>query len=166
MYLAAGPANAEVRLLGSGATLALARDAAALLDRRFGVRAAVHSVTSWSLLARDWMQQERARRLGQPAASAWVEQQLAGGAPVVAAADYVRAVPESIRGAIRAPYVVLGCDGFGRSDTRARLRDFFEMDARWMTYSALHALGWSSERLRAAAHELGLDLTRPAPWLV
>ncbi|KPF67898.1 alpha-ketoglutarate dehydrogenase [beta proteobacterium AAP99] len=166
MYCTAGAADAHARLLGSGATLALVREAADLLARHFDVCAAVYSVTSWSLLARDWILQERARRLGQPSAPSWVEQQLAGSVPVIAAADYVRAVPESIRGAIRAPYVTLGCDGFGRSDTRARLRDFFEIDARWIAYSALYALDWPGAKLADAARVLDLDLSRPAPWTV
>jgi pyruvate dehydrogenase complex dehydrogenase (E1) component len=58
-------------------------------------------------------------------------------APVIAVSDYIRTLPESIRGFVPAPYVTLGTDGFGRSDTRVNLRDFFEIDARWIAYTAL-----------------------------
>ncbi|MFM2397927.1 MAG: hypothetical protein RL341_84 [Pseudomonadota bacterium] len=167
MYLLSGEAAAQVRLLGAGAMLPQAHKAAGLLRELFGVNAAVYSVTSFSQLARDGMACERAQRLGQSAAQPWVAQLLGGArAPVVAASDYVRAVAESIRAYVDAPYTALGCDGFGRSDTRAQLRDFFEVDACWIAHAALHALGFGAEKMQAAAKQLGLDTERTAPWLV
>ena len=80
---------------------------------------------------------------GEPAASAFVARQLAGTqGPVIAATDYVRAVPESIRAFVPADrrYVTLGTDGFGRSDTRASLREFFGVDAASIARAAIRAL--------------------------
>ena len=85
-------------------------------------------------------------------------------APVIAVSDYVRAVPESVRAFITAPYVTLGTDGFGRSDTRANLRDFFEVDAKWIAYTALvekFAGQKTPAELREIANQLGLDLNQP-----
>jgi pyruvate dehydrogenase E1 component len=167
MYLLSGDAAAQVRLLGAGAMLPQAQKAAEVLRAQFGVNAAVYSVTSFSQLAREAMTYARARRLGQSPPQPWVAQLLGKSrAPVVAATDYVRSVADSIRADVDAPYTVLGCDGFGRSDTRARLRDFFEVDARWIAHAALHALSWSAENMLDAATQLGLDTERPAPWSV
>jgi pyruvate dehydrogenase E1 component len=83
---------------------------------------------------------------------------------VIAVSDYVRAVPESIRAYIPAPYVTLGTDGFGRSDTRASLRDFFEVDAKWIAYTALVEIYGdkkSPDEMRAMAATLGLNLYKP-----
>ena len=72
----------------------------------------------------------------------WIQQQLpANGTPVIAASDYVSAVADLIRPWIADPYTTLGTDGFGRSDTRAALRRFFEVDRHWIAVAALHALG-------------------------
>ena len=88
-------------------------------------------------------------------------------APVIAVSDYVRLLAESIRAYVPARYVTLGTDGFGRSDTRAQLRDLFEVDARWIAFAALDALhGGDRDRMAAYANELGLDLTKPLPTTV
>ena len=70
----------------------------------------------------------------------YVEQCLQGDSPVIASSDYVKAVPEQLRSAIRAPYHVLGTDGFGRSDTREKLRKFFEIDQYFIAFAALTKL--------------------------
>ena len=113
----------QVTLLGSGAILTEVIKAAELLARQ-GVSVDLFSVTSWSELARDGLAQQRKGRGAGPAGEAFVTQQLAqSGGPIVAATDYVRAVPESIRAYLPAgrSYRTLGTDGFGRSDTRAAL---------------------------------------------
>lgn len=128
--------------------------------------AEVWSVTSFTELARDGMAAERGRRLGKDAQQAYVTGLLAGSsAPVVAASDYVRALAEGIRAYVPAPYVTLGTDGFGRSDTRANLRDFFEVDARWIAYTALSELpvGQEPGQRQAIASALNIDLARHAP---
>ena len=82
---------------------------------------------------------------------------------MIAVSDYVRAIPESVRAFVPGRYVTLGTDGFGRSDTRANLRDFFEVDAKWIAYTAL-AEKFSGEKtadeMRTIAQKLGLDLNK------
>jgi len=137
-----GPnAPRQVTLLGSGAILTEVIKAAELLARQ-GVSVDLFSVTSWSELARDGLAQQRKGRGAGPAGEAFVTQQLAqSGGPIVAATDYVRAVPESIRAYLPAgrSYRTLGTDGFGRSDTRAALRQWFEVDAASIVRAALDA---------------------------
>ena len=114
--------SGQVTLMGSGAILTEVIKAAGLLAAE-GLNVDVFSVTSWSELARDAQRCET---------HAFIQAQLASSAgPIIAATDYVRAVPESIRAYLPKdrPYVTLGTDGFGRSDTRAALRQFFGVDA-------------------------------------
>jgi len=133
---------AHVRLLGAGPLLGEVVSAARQLHAEFGVHAEIWSVTSFSELAREAQTASRARLLGlDTAAPAWIEQQLGqSDLPVIAVSDYVRAVPEQIRAWVPGLYRTLGTDGFGRSDTRAQLRDFFEVAAPWVMLSALQAL--------------------------
>ena len=157
----------QLRLLGAGPLLKETTAAAALLHEQFGIQAEVWSVTSFSELARDGIACERARRLKQSDALPWITQQLGvSTAPVIAVSDYVRTVAESVRAYVPAPYVTLGTDGFGRSDTRAALRDFFEVDARWICYAALSELfaGQKTDaEWRAIADKLGLDVDKSMP---
>jgi pyruvate dehydrogenase E1 component len=165
MHCVAKAEQAQVRLLGAGPLLKEAMAAAALLIDNFSIHSDVWSVTSFSELARDGIASERSRRLQHATEPSWVSQQLSGSqAPVIAVSDYVRAVPESIRAYIPAPYVTLGTDGFGRSDTRASLRDFFEVDAKWIAYTALVEIYGdkkSPDEMRAMAATLGLNLDKP-----
>ena len=155
----------QVRLLGTGPLLKEAMAAADLLEGIFSINTEVWSVTSFSELARDGITCERTRRMQHDAQPAWVTQQLSGNqAPVIAVSDYVRAVPESIRAYIPAHYVTLGTDGFGRSDTRASLRDFFEVDAKWIAYTALvevYGDKKSPDEMREIAAKLELNLDKP-----
>ncbi len=133
----------RVTLMGSGAILREVILAAQQLAVQ-GIAAEVLSVTSWSELARDGQQQEHLAMAGKPAQTPFVQQQLsARQGPIVAATDYVRAVPESIRAFLPANrrYITMGTDGFGRSDTRAELRAFFEVDAASVVRAARFALG-------------------------
>jgi pyruvate dehydrogenase E1 component len=163
---AAGGA-AAVRLLGSGTILREVLAGADLLAEDFGVDADVFSVTSFSELRKDGMKTERHNRLHPTAErrSAFVEESLPGDAPVVAATDYVRALPDGIRPWVRAPYTVLGTDGFGRSDYRKALRRFFEVDRHHVVVAALHALG-RDEDAAAAIEKYGIDPDVEAPWLI
>jgi pyruvate dehydrogenase E1 component len=162
LYPLAPLAHAEVRLLGAGPLLKEAIAAAALLQEKFGVAAEVWSVTSFSELARDGIGVERQNRLSGARQLPYVTQQLKGSdAPVLAVSDYVRALPESIRAFVPAKYVTLGTDGFGRSDTRAGLRDFFEVDARWIAFTAMECLRADSAHVAAQVAEiLGIDLAQ------
>jgi pyruvate dehydrogenase E1 component len=158
----------DVRLLGAGAMLSESVRAAQLLQEKFGLRAQVFSVTSFSELARDAARVDRAKRLQGKVEQSWVAQQLGGsGAPVIAACDYIRALPELIRSEVPASYVTLGTDGFGRSDTRANLRDFFGVSAQWIAFHAAiecfaQKEGYSAKRTADVAASLGLALEHQA----
>ena len=154
--------GAQVQLLGSGPILREVLAAAELLQKDWNIAAGVWSVTSFTELRRDGMAAERTRRLGGQANS-WVETCLDGtDGPVVAASDYVRAVPDLIRGFVKSPYTVLGTDGFGRSDTRAALRAFFEVDARHIAIAALSAI--DASLVRGALRRYELDPGARPPW--
>ncbi|MGZ5102293.1 MAG: alpha-ketoglutarate dehydrogenase [Usitatibacter sp.] len=155
--------NARVRLLGAGTILNEVSAAADLLEKDWGVAAEVHSVTSFTELRRDAMGATRTARLGGKPQAPWVAKQLPrGGTPVVAASDYVSAVPDLIRPWIADPYLALGTDGFGRSDTRANLRRFFEVDRHSIALAALSAMG--DARAGEAARRYGIDRESAPPW--
>jgi pyruvate dehydrogenase E1 component len=150
-------------LLGSGTILREALAAAELLENDFGIGADVYSVTSYTELRREAMAIERQRRLGNASGTAWVEQLLpANGTPIVAASDYVSALPDLIRPWIRDRYIVLGTDGFGRSDTRAALRRFFEVDRQAIAVTALTEADPETVAKARRAWNLGSE-TLP-PW--
>jgi len=158
-----GKGAARVRLLGSGTILREALAAAELLETEFAIGADVFSVTSFTELRREAMALERQRRLGQGRGTAWIEQQLgATGAPIVAATDYVSALPDLIRPWLRDRYIVLGTDGFGRSDLRSNLRRFFEVDRHSIAVAALSAI--DAALCRRAAALYGLDGNAAPPW--
>jgi pyruvate dehydrogenase E1 component len=134
----------RIQLFGSGAIMGEVLQAAEILEREHGVAADVWSVTSFVELARDGMANEQRWRQGQQATvNSWLERALAPSTgPIVAATDYVRALPEMVRAYLPPGrrYVTLGTDGFGRSDSRAALRSHFEVDARSIVQAALKAL--------------------------
>ena len=132
----------RVRLLGSGAILLEVLAASDLLRNDWDVDVEVWSVTSFSELAREAQAAERWNRLHptESARSSHVERCLEGDGVTVAATDYVRAYPRLIAPFVCGDYVTLGTDGFGRSDTRAELRRFFEVDRRAVVVAALHRL--------------------------
>jgi pyruvate dehydrogenase E1 component len=172
--------NQKVRLLGAGTILQESLAAAALLEDDWGVGAEVYSVTSFTELRREAMAVSRGRRLGFPPLSgegrkspsplgegrgegSWIERELPQtGSPVIAASDYVSAVADLIRPWIRDIYVALGTDGFGRSDTRANLRRFFEVDRHSIVVAALAALG--DRRVSEAIGRYGIDPASAPPW--
>ena len=140
--LGLGPRAPQVSLLGSGAILCEVVKAAALLAQQ-GIAAEVFSITSWSELARDGLRTEQAAMAHEKTPVAFVTSLLAEHkGPVIAATDYVRAVPESIRAYLpqNRRYITLGTDGFGRSDTRQELRSFFNVDAASIVSAAIFAL--------------------------
>jgi pyruvate dehydrogenase E1 component len=133
--------TASVQLLGAGAILGEVLAAQRMLRDDWHVDAAVWSVTSFTELQRDGMACERLERLGETASVPYVSAALGTSrGPVIAATDYVRAVPELIRAFVPRRYVTLGTDGFGRSDTRGALREFFEVDRGSIVIAALKAL--------------------------
>ena len=168
---AGGKAGARrVQLLGSGAILREALAAAELLKADFAVAADVWSVTSFNELRRDGLEAERWNLLHpeQAPRESYVEAQLKGArGPVIAATDYMKAYADQIRQFVPARYVALGTDGFGRSDTRERLRSFFEVDRRHIALAALSALARDNVidagQARAAIKKYGLDPEKPNP---
>jgi len=165
-----GEGAPHVRLLGSGAILREVVAAAEVLHAEFGIASEVFSATSFSELAREGATVERERRLGFTPAPSHVETLLAGDAPVVAATDYVRAYPQLIAPYVRARFVALGTDGFGRSDSRAALRKFFEVDRENIVLAALAALvregSLPHATLSAACARFGINPEAPAPWTI
>jgi pyruvate dehydrogenase E1 component len=167
-----GASIPRVQLLGSGTILREALAAAELLEADWGVSGDVWSVTSFTELRRDGMDAERWNLLhpGEKARKAYVTQQLERTAgPIVAATDYMRLFADQIRGYIPRgrDYRVLGTDGFGRSDTRAKLREFFEVDRHFIVLSALRALSDEGllpvAKLQEAVRKYGIDPAKPNP---
>jgi pyruvate dehydrogenase E1 component len=161
MYLLKRNQKAKAQLLGSGPILREVIAAAELLEKEWKTAVDVWSVTSFTELRRDGMAAERARRLGGTA-EGWVEKSLKGTSCVVAASDYVAAVADLIRPYVPGRYVALGTDGFGRSDTRAALRAFFEVDAKSIAVATLAAL--DSPLAADARRRYGLDAVTRPPW--
>jgi pyruvate dehydrogenase E1 component len=164
----------KVQLLGSGAILREALAAANILEQDFGVLADVWSATSFTELRRDGVECARWSRLNpeKEPRIPWVTQSLHGRqGPVIAASDYVRAFADQIRGFLpQADYIVLGTDGFGRSDTREKLRRFFEVDRYNIAYAALYGLYRQEQlgisELLAARSNLGIDPDKVNPVLM
>ena len=162
----------KVRLLGSGTILREVQNAARRLHEDYGVSSEVYSVTSFTELARNGADVARWNLLHPAEAPrrSHVAECLDGDWPVIASTDYVKAHAEAIRGHFNAPsYRVLGTDGFGRSDTRAKLRDFFEVDERFVILAALRELQdrqviAAAEVTRAMA-DLGISADKANPRL-
>jgi len=164
--LSPGPEGARrVQLMGSGAILREAIAAANILEQDFGVVADIWSATSFTELRRNGVACARWNRLNpeKEPRIPWITQCFTGRkGPVVAASDYVRGFADQVRGFLQeSDYIVLGTDGFGRSDTREKLRRFFEVDRFNIAYAALYALyrqGTVGQgELLAARSKLGID---------
>jgi len=164
------PEAPQVHLLGSGAILNEAVKAQQILEEQYQVAADVWSATSFKELRLDGLEAERWNLLhpGEPSRIPYVTQCLGKGArPVVAASDYVKALPDGIGKWVPGGLTSLGTDGFGRSESREALRDFFEVDARYIVLAALHALAklgeWPLENVRRAMDDLGIDPGKKDP---
>ncbi len=163
----------RVQLLGSGSILREVIAGAELLESDFGVAADVWSATSFTELRRDGVDAERWSMLHpeKPRRASYVEECLADGeGPVVAATDYVRMFADQIRPYVPKRYVVLGTDGYGRSDTRKKLRRFFEVDRYYVTVAALKALADGGDVPASKASEAikryEIDPDKPNPITV
>jgi pyruvate dehydrogenase E1 component len=161
----------RVQLLGSGTILREVIAGAELLERDFGVAADIWSVPSFNELRREGLEVERWNRLhpeAEPRLS-YVEQCLKDRqGPVIAATDYMRTYADQIRPFVPNRYVVLGTDGFGRSDTREKLRRFFEVDRHHVAVAAMKALADTSEavspkKVAEAIGKYGIDPEAPSP---
>jgi pyruvate dehydrogenase E1 component len=163
----------RVQLLGSGTILREVLAASELLARDWDVGSAVWSVTSFNELRREGIDVERWNMLHPHEAqrTTYVEAQLAGSrGPIVAATDYMRAYADQIRPYVPRRYVVLGTDGFGRSDMRSQLRKFFEVNRYYVTVAALKALADEGEIPSATVSEAiakyRIDPEKPNPVTV
>ncbi len=169
-------AKQRVQLLGSGTIFREVIAAADMLRDDWGVASDIWGCPSFTELARDWNAVNRHNLLhptDKPVLSHVEKMLVSQVGPVVAATDYVRLFAEQIRPAIHnlgKRYTVLGTDGFGRSDTRERLRHFFEVDRRWVTVAALKTLadeGQIKHQVVAdAMKKYGLDPNKPNPMTV
>lgn len=161
----------HVQLLGCGTILREVREAAKILRDQFNVGADVWSVTSFNELRREGLAVERSNRLhpGQKPKQTHIERCLSGRkGPVIASTDYMKLFAEQIRQWVPSKeYKVLGTDGFGRSDSRKKLRHFFEVDRHWVVLAALEALVDRGEIeakvLADAIVKLGIDPEKPNP---
>jgi pyruvate dehydrogenase E1 component len=168
-----GKGKLRATLLGSGTILRECLAAANILDEQFQIPADVLSITSFSELRREALECERWNGLhpGESQRVPYVSTLLQGRTgPTVAATDYMRTVPDQIRQWVRGRYVTLGTDGYGRSDSRAALRRFFEMDRNHIVVAALKALADEGQvdasTVSAAIKKLGVDPDKPVPWKV
>jgi pyruvate dehydrogenase E1 component len=161
----------KVQLLGSGTILREAVAAASILEQDFGVMADIWSATSFTELRRDGVECARWNRLNpeQEPRIPWITQCLSDRkGPVVAATDYVRAFADQVRGFLpQSDFIVLGTDGFGRSDRREKLRRFFEVDRFNIAYAALYGLYrqgvLGQGELIGARGKLGIDPGKSNP---
>lgn len=175
MYLLrdGGEAEVKVQLMGSGTILREVIAAADLLRNDFGVTADIWSMTSFNLLRREGMEASRYNLLHptETPRLSYVEQQLQGHTgPVIAATDYIRNYADQIREYVPSRYVVLGTDGFGRSDSRANLREFFEVDRYHVVVAALSALARDGKvdasRVADAITKYGINVDKLPSWKV
>ena len=160
----------RLQLLGSGSILLEVLHAADMLQADFGIDSDVWSVTSYNELRREGLASDRWNMLhpGSKPRDNWIQQQLGKHTgSVVAASDYMKAVPDQVRPWINGDYIVLGTDGFGRSDTRKALRRYFEVDRYHVVLAALHALqgqhGITSTKIKQAIKKYGIKVNAPDP---
>ncbi len=173
-----GDSNAKLRvqLLGSGTIFREVIEAAEILHKDWGVASDLWGCPSFTELGRNWTAVHRENLLNPAAVPALshVEKCLKDTfGPVIAATDYVRLFAEQIRPAIQhlgRRFEVLGTDGFGRSDTREKLRNFFEVDRRWVVLTALRSLvdagQLDRQKLAEAIQKYEIDTTKPNPMTV
>ena len=167
-----GPSK-RATIVFSGSAQGAARQAAAELAEHYDVGVELWSATSYKALRDEALAVERWNRLhpGQSARTPLVTRLLADApGPVIAVTDFMKLVPEQVaRFVPDRPFVPLGTDGFGRSDNRPALRDFFEIDRRWIVVKALKALAEQklvpAERVSQAIKIYGIKPDRVAPWM-
>ena len=159
-----------VQLLGSGTILREVIEAAELLKKDFGVSADVWSVTSFNELRREGLSTQRWNMLHpeEVPRQSYVEECLRGSkGPVIASTDYMKSYADQIREFVPRAYIVLGTDGFGRSDTRARLRNFFEVDRYYIAIAALSSLVQENviqkSQVSSAMSKYSIDPEKPEP---
>jgi pyruvate dehydrogenase E1 component len=177
MYKFAGAPGGDTckhraQLLGSGAIMNEVIKAQTVLAEKYGVAADLWSVTSYKELRTDGLAADRWNMLhpGETPRTPWVTRCLGGAeGVVVAASDYVKMLPDGIARWVPGGVTSLGTDGFGRSESREALRDFFEVDHRFVVLATLSALarqgGVSADEVRAAMRDLNINEDKADPWV-
>jgi pyruvate dehydrogenase E1 component len=160
----------RAQILASGMMMASALEAQQLLAEQYDVAADVWSATSYKLLREDALSVERWNRLhptDAPRTPYVTEQLQEAGGPIVAVTDFLKSVPDQVARFVPQPFVPLGTDGYGYSDTRAALRRHFEVDAAHIVVATLDGLAQlgeiKGETVAAAIEEYGLDADAPDP---
>ena len=172
MYKLLPAKKPALRLLGSGSILNESIKAKELLSK-YGIESEVWSVTSFNLLRKNGMETERANQLNptKKEQKTYVEECFDDySIPIVASTDYMRSYAEQIRPYVKSDYTVLGTDGFGRSDSRENLREFFEIDASSITRAAVYTLFKNkiidNAQLKEVYDDIEVDPLKPNPWEV
>ena len=170
MYKIIASDKPVIRLLGSGSIL---RESIKAMDilKNYGILAEVWSVTSFNLLRKNGMESERHNQLnpGSEEKKSYIEECFdSSPMPVVASTDYMRSYAEQIRPYIKEEFTVLGTDGFGRSDSRETLREFFEIDANSIVRASVYSL-YKNNKLDKTVldkiyEEIGVDSSKINPW--
>lgn len=165
------PSKRHVQLLGSGTILNEVIAAKELLKTDFNITADIWSVTSFSELRKEALAIDRYNLLhpNEPEQKSYVAHCLQGRkGPVVAASDYIRLNADQIREFIEAPYRVLGTDGYGRSDTREQLRQFFEVNRYFIVIASLYSLMAENlvtkPEIEQAFKKYAIDPEKPNPF--
>ena len=160
----------QIRLLGSGAILNESIKAAEMLSG-YGIESEVWSVTSFNMLRKDGMEveNENIKNPSNKAKESFVSKSFSEhDIPTVASTDYMRAYSEQIRPFINSSYYTLGTDGFGRSDSREKLREFFEVDAKSIVMTAAYALHkedqLNKKELQKIYKEIKVNKNKTSPW--
>jgi pyruvate dehydrogenase E1 component len=161
--------NATINLLGSGVILREVELASQMLKNDFNIESNIYSVTSFNELTREAQEIDRANLLNNTHKIPYITEVLDNGLPSVAATDYMLAYAEQLRKYIPNTYETLGTDGFGRSDTRANLRDFFEIDARYIALLCVKTLidegKLDNTAFNTAIEKYTIDVSKPNPVL-
>ena len=153
----------SLRILASGVTLNFAADAEKEL-KKLGISAEIWSITSFNELYKDGIEVERLKRYENKKSVSYVETCFSECLPTVAVSEYVRAYANQIRQWVNGDYITLGTDGFGRSDTREELRNYFEISKDHIVINALIISG-NNDKAEKYIKDKKIDLNSKAPWL-
>ena len=154
--------NPSVRILASGVTLRFALDAAKIL-KQMNIDAELWSITSFNELARGGLESERSELFNQKDEPSYVEKCFMEDMPTVAVSEYMRSYANQIRKYVNGKYICLGTDGFGRSDTREKLREYFEINENYIVYSSLIAMD-CLDLAKQYAIDSGMKKAKEHPW--
>tara|TARA_B100000963_G_scaffold356678_1_gene377257 strand:- start:4587 stop:7187 length:2601 start_codon:yes stop_codon:yes gene_type:complete len=152
----------DLRILASGVTLNLAIKAEKML-KKFKIKAEIWSVTSFNELYKDAVETERENLYGYKSSSSYVEKLFKNAIPTIAVSDYQRSYANQIRKWVNGKYIVLGTDGFGRSDSREKLREFFEIDENYIVINSLIMLGKINESKKFIKQNK-INISHLPPW--